>query len=133
MSAELGPIRWAPEELLEVLTDVAVSVVSRYGIEGSPDGHRQALRAALARVVLGPAGAPAAGAGAEGRQRLEALAVVAADAACRVALGRGVQGPPLGLELEFWKDLCQAILHSPLAREFLRRPDRSPDGKDHQR
>src|SRR5690349_10021718 len=134
MRANVSPVGCAPDALLTLLTDVAMGVVSRYGLKGPPDGHRPALRAALCRAVRDQAGAAApAGAGAGGRQRLESLAVAAADAAYQVALGCGFRGSFLDLELELWKDLCQAVLHSPLAREFLRRAARSAAGREGQR
>ena len=57
----------------------------------------------------------------------------AADFAYQAALGCGFRGSFLDLELELWKDLCQAVLHSPLAREFLRRAARSAAGMEGQR
>src|SRR5262245_11987640 len=109
MTANLAPEERLREELQAELTEVAFQVATRYGVKGPSVDQKLELWDALGRVVRDQdrnPGGPGAGAGGGGGQ--DTLVAEATDAAYRVALDHGFQGPFLDFELALWNDLRQA-------------------------
>jgi hypothetical protein len=81
------------EVLTGELTDAALEVFSRHGVQGPSVAQELELWKALAGAAEGPR---------------EEVVARAADATYRVALSHGFRGPFVDVETDLWKSLCHA-------------------------
>jgi hypothetical protein len=109
MVARLAEANAPREVLVGVLTDTALEVFSRHGVNGPSVEQELELWEALTEAAAAP--------------REEAVAR-AAEATYRVALLHGFRGPFVDMETDLWKSLCRATRRY-LAR-FTRTLARNP-------
>ena len=92
----------ARESLVADLTEAALRVTARHGVEGSSVDHEIELWNVLGHVALVRTGEAS-------RRRADGLVAEMTDAAYRVALDHGIRGSFVDLEMDLWQALCWVL------------------------
>jgi hypothetical protein len=92
----------AREALVAELTETALRVTARHGVEGSSVDHEIELWNVLGHVAQNRTGQAS-------RRRTDGLVAEMTDAAYRVALDHGIRGSFVDLEMDLWQALCWVL------------------------